>query len=109
MSEANLIHLLWLLVAIVLEILANIFLKMSKGFKKPIIGLLSIVAVIGAFSALSQAVKGIDLSIAYALWGGFGIIATVVAGKLLFGQNINRTGIFGLLLLLFGMVIIKLA
>lgn len=109
MSEANLIHLIWLLVAIVLEILANIFLKMSNGFKNPIPGLLSIVAVISAFSALSQAVKGIDLSIAYALWGGFGIVATMIAGKLLFGQNINSRGIFGLLLLIFGMVIIKLA
>jgi spermidine export protein MdtI len=109
MPEANLIHLIWLLVAIVIEILANIFLKMSNGFKKPIPGLLSIVAVIGAFSALSQAVKGIDLSIAYALWGGFGIVATMVAGKLLFGQHINRKGIVGLLLLLFGMVLIKFA
>lgn len=109
MSEANHIHLLWLLLAIVLEILANIFLKMSKGFQKPLLGSLAIVAVISAFSALGQAVKGIELSIAYALWGGFGIIATVLAGKLFFGQHINRKGIFGLLLLLFGMVLIKLA
>lgn len=109
MSEANLIHLLWLLLAIVVEIVANILLKMSNGFKKPILGILSIVAVVSAFAALSQAVKGIDLSIAYALWGGFGIIATVVAGQLLFGQHINRKGLLGLLLLLLGMVIIKLA
>jgi spermidine export protein MdtI len=38
--------------------------------------MMSLAAVLGAFSALSQAVKGIDLSVAYALWGGFGIAAT---------------------------------
>ncbi|KAA5903926.1 multidrug/spermidine efflux SMR transporter subunit MdtI, partial [Klebsiella pneumoniae] len=44
-------------------------------------------AVLAAFSALSQAVKGIDLSVAYALWGGFGIAATLAAGWILFGQR----------------------
>ena len=62
--------------AIVLEILANVFLKFSDGFRRKVYGLMSIAAVLGAFSALSQAVKGIDLSVAYALWGGFGIAAT---------------------------------
>ena len=66
----------WLAFAIVLEIIANVFLKFSDGFRRKAYGLLSIAAVLGAFSALSQAVKGIDLSVAYALWGGFGIAAT---------------------------------
>ncbi|WP_249532828.1 SMR family transporter, partial [Escherichia coli] len=48
--------------------------------------------VLAAFSALSQAVKGIDLSDAYALWGGFGIAATLAAGWILFGQRLNRKG-----------------
>ena len=53
-------------------------------------------AVLGAFSALSQAVKGIDLSVAYALWGGFGIAATIAAGWVLFGQRLNNKGWAGL-------------
>jgi hypothetical protein len=39
-----------------------------------------------------SAVKGIDLSIAYAVWGGFGIIATVTTGWVLFDQQLNRKG-----------------
>ena len=66
-------------------------------------------AVLAAFSALGQAVKGIELSVAYALWGGFGIAATVAAGWILFGQRLNRKGWAGLALLLVGMVLIKLA
>jgi spermidine export protein MdtI len=58
---------------------------------------------------LSQAVKGIELSVAYALWGGFGIAATVAAGWILFGQRLNKKGWAGLTLLLAGMIMIKLA
>lgn len=103
------IHAAWLLMAIVLEIVANIFLKHSDGFRRIGYGVLSLLAVLAAFSALSQAVKGIELSVAYALWGGFGITATVAAGWILFGQRLNRKGWLGLILLLVGMVIIKAA
>lgn len=109
MQSFEWIHALWLLVAIVLEIVANIFLKHSDGFRRFGYGVLSLCAVLAAFSALSQAVKGIELSVAYALWGGFGIIATVAAGWILFGQRLNRKGWIGLILLLVGMVIIKFA
>ena len=39
--------------------------------------------------------KGIDLSIAYALWGGFGIAATIAAGWIMFGQRLNAKGWIG--------------
>ncbi|HEY3986864.1 multidrug/spermidine efflux SMR transporter subunit MdtI [Cedecea sp.] len=103
------VHALWLLLAIVLEIAANILLKQSDGFRRPLYGVLSLLAVLAAFSALAQAVKGIELSVAYALWGGFGIAATVAAGWILFGQRLNRKGWIGLGLLLVGMIIIKIA
>ncbi|HEY1846056.1 MAG TPA: multidrug/spermidine efflux SMR transporter subunit MdtI [Buttiauxella sp.] len=103
------VHAAWLLVAIVLEIAANIFLKHSDGFRRMGYGVLSLLAVLAAFSALAQAVKGIELSVAYALWGGFGIAATVAAGWILFGQRLNRRGWLGLIFLLIGMIIIKLA
>lgn len=103
------IHGAWLLAAIALEIIANIWLKLSDGFRRPAYGVLSLAAVLGAFTALGQAVKGIELSVAYALWGGFGIAATVAAGWVLFGQRLNGKGWAGLALLLVGMVVIKLA
>lgn len=92
MQQFEWIHAAWLAIAIVLEIIANVFLKFSDGFRRKIYGILSLAAVLGAFSALSQAVKGIDLSVAYALWGGFGIAATIAAGWVLFGQRLNNKG-----------------
>ncbi len=109
MQQFEWIHAAWLAFAIVLEIIANVFLKFSDGFRRKAYGLLSIAAVLGAFSALSQAVKGIDLSVAYALWGGFGIAATTAAGWIMFGQRLNHKGWIGLVLLLAGMIMIKLA
>ena len=109
MQQFEWVHAAWLGLAIVLEILANVLLKFSDGFRRKLYGLMSIAAVLGAFSALSQAVKGIDLSVAYALWGGFGIAATIAAGWVLFGQRLNHKGWAGLLLLVVGMVLIKLA
>lgn len=109
MQQFEWIHAAWLAIAIVLEIIANVFLKFSDGFRRKIYGILSLAAVLGAFSALSQAVKGIDLSVAYALWGGFGIAATIAAGWVLFGQRLNNKGWAGVILLVAGMVLIKLA
>ena len=109
MQQFEWIHAAWLALAIVLEIAANVFLKFSDGFRRKIYGVMSLLAVLGAFSALSQAVKGIELSVAYALWGGFGIAATITAGWVLFGQRLNSKGWVGVMLLIMGMVVIKLA
>ncbi|MBX9330224.1 multidrug transporter subunit MdtI, partial [Serratia marcescens] len=56
MQQFELYHIGFLGLAIVLEIIANIFLKMSDGFRKIWLGLLSLLSVLGAFSALAQAV-----------------------------------------------------
>ncbi|MDN8600176.1 multidrug/spermidine efflux SMR transporter subunit MdtI [Citrobacter enshiensis] len=109
MQQFEWVHGAWLAAAIVLEIVANVFLKFSDGFRRKFYGVLSLAAVLAAFSALSQAVEGIDLSVAYALWGGFGIAATLAAGWVLFGQRLNNKGWVGVVLLLAGMIMIKLA
>lgn len=109
MQQLEFYHIAFLILAVILEIIANILLKMSDGFRRVWLGILSLLSVLGAFSALAQAVKGIELSVAYALWGGFGIAATVAAGWFLFNQRLNYKGWVGLILLLAGMVMIKLS
>ncbi len=72
MQQFEWVHAAWLGFAIVLEILANVLLKFSDGFRRKVYGLMSIAAVLGAFSALSQAVKGIVQS-GRASCGGRGV------------------------------------
>ena len=99
----------WLGLAIVLEVLANLLLKYSDGFRRKGLGFASILSVLAAFPALAQAVQDIELSLAYAIWGGFGILATVAMGWALFGQRLAGRGWLGLALLLLGMSLLKMA
>ena len=99
----------WLGLAIVLEVLANLLLKYSDGFRRKGLGVASILCVLAAFTALAQAVQDIELSLASAIWGGFGILSTVAMGWALFGQRLAGRGWLGLALLLVGMGLLKLA
>ncbi len=46
MAQFEWVHAAWLALAIVLEIVANVFLKFSDGFRRKIFGLLSLAAVL---------------------------------------------------------------
>ena len=68
---------LYLAAAIVLEICGTTSLKVSQGFTR--LGPTGAVAVCYAasFALLSLALRGIDLSIAYAVWSGVGTIVAI--------------------------------
>ncbi len=109
MSEFAWWHAVFLIIAIVLEVIANVLIKYSDGFRKKIWGITGILCILAAFSSLAQAVKGIELSVAYAIWGSFGILATVTLGWILFKQRLKMHGWIGIGLLIVGMSLLKLA
>lgn len=104
-----LIALGWILLAIVLDVIANVLLKYSQGFTRLWPSLVSLLCVFAAFTALAQAIKDIPLTLAYALWGGMGILATAIAGAILFQQSLLAKAYLGLLLLMIGMGLLKFA
>ncbi|MFC4529046.1 multidrug/spermidine efflux SMR transporter subunit MdtI [Dyella halodurans] len=103
------IHLLYLAIAIVLEIAANVLMKVSHGFtyKRPAVA--AIACALAAFTALSFAVRGIQLSVAYGVWGGVGLVATAVLGITVFHEHLRRSGWLGLGLIMFGVYLMKFA
>lgn len=103
------IHLLYLSIAIVLEIAANVLMKQSHGFvhKRPAVA--AIGCALAAFTALSFAIRGIQLSVAYGIWGGVGLVATTVLGITLFGERLRRSGWVGLGLIMLGVGLLKFA
>ena len=109
MKNAELIHYVFMAVAIILEVAANILIKYSEGFRRRAVGLLGIASILASFTALSQVVKGIALSIAYALWGGTGIVLTATAAVVLFKQRLSRTGWLGISGIVAGMVLLRLS
>ncbi|MCD2513385.1 multidrug/spermidine efflux SMR transporter subunit MdtI [Comamonas endophytica] len=109
MQNAQFIHYAFMGLAVLLEVAANVFIKCSAGWRRKVWGVLGIGCVLASFTALSQAVKGIDLSVAYALWGGTGIVLTTAAGRLFFQQALARRGWAGIALIVLGVLLLKLS
>ncbi len=100
-------HLIYLGISVLLEAIANVFLKLSEGFKNKKYACAAIILVMGAFTALSFAVKGMQLSVAYAIWGGLGLVLTAILSIFLFDEWLRLSGWLGVLLILVGMIVMK--
>lgn len=107
MQNAELIHFVFLTAAIALEVAANIFIKYSDGFRRRAPGVAGILSILASFTALSYATQGIDLSVAYALWGGTGIVLTASAGLMLFKQRLTHLGWSGIAAVVTGLLVLK--
>ena len=97
------------LLAAGLDIAANMMLARSQGFRRRGLGLLALALVGLAFYCLSLAVCHMDLAVAYAMWGGFGILGTSIGGWLLLGQRLKPCAWLGMVLLIGGMTVLKLS
>ncbi|RLL48333.1 QacE family quaternary ammonium compound efflux SMR transporter [Oceanobacillus piezotolerans] len=99
---------LYLLFAIVAELIGTSLLKASEGFSKlfPTIGL--IIAFVFSFYFLSLSLKNIPLNTAYAMWSGLGLVFTTIISVLIWKEKINLASIAGILLILAGVIILNL-
>ncbi|MQW86241.1 SMR family transporter [Sinorhizobium saheli] len=89
----------------ILDVAANLASTKSDGFARRGWGALSIALVLAAFALLAEAVKGMDLAVAYAVLGATGIFGTAICGRLFFGQRLKPIGWAGLLMI-FGAVLV---
>ncbi|KIA80508.1 SMR family transporter [Chromobacterium amazonense] len=90
------LYLLFVLASALIEVGANLMLEKSDGFRRKLWGIGAILLVWLAFALLGQAVKGMDLAIAYALWGSIGILGTAIGGRLLYKQKLKPIGWAGI-------------
>ncbi len=109
MQNAQYVHIAWMICAIGLEVAANVFIKLSDGFRRLAVGFAGIGCILLSVAALSRAIRGIDLSIAYALWGGAGIVLTALAGFVLFKQRLTGGGWVGIACVVAGIAVLRLA
>jgi small multidrug resistance pump len=93
---------LYLAVAIALEICGTTALKLSQGFSR--IGPASVVVLCygASFILLSLALRAIDLSIAYALWSGVGTAIVAAIGIIWFGEPAGAWKLLSLALIVLG-------
>ena len=96
-----------LIVSILLEITATGTLKATEGFTRWIPSLISVVAISGCMFFMSHVMKILPVGITYATWSGIGIIALTLIGIVKYKQIPNLATLFGLSLIVIGVIIVN--
>ncbi|MEM6723201.1 MAG: multidrug efflux SMR transporter [Bacteroidota bacterium] len=97
----------FLLVAIIAEVIATTALKYSEGFTKWIPSIIVGVGYSVAFYFLSLTLKNMSVGIAYAIWSGIGTVLITLAALFFFKQKLDAPAIIGLVLIVAGVVVIN--
>jgi len=99
---------IYLILAIIFEIVATTFLKKSEQFTRVIPSVITVVGYVATFYLLSLTLRQVPIGIAYAVWSGIGIVAITVIGILAFKQIPDTPAIIGILLIVMGVLVINL-
>lgn len=99
---------IWLFAAILLEVAATVFMKLSNGFTK--VGPTVIMALLYgiSFFPLAIALKKMDVSVAYAVWSAVGTALVTLLGIFLFKETMSLTKVFAIALIILGVVALNL-
>ena len=92
----------YLATAIVLEICGTTSLKLSDGFTRLGPSGAVVFCYVASFALLSLALRGIELSIAYALWSGVGTAVVATIGVVWFGESAGAWKLVCLALIVLG-------
>jgi len=101
----------WLLLAlaIALELSGTICLKLSHGFSRLLPSFGVVCFYIGSFALMAQSLKTLEVGIVYAIWAGVGTALIAVVGVLAFGESITAFKILGLLMIIGGTFLLRMA
>ena len=94
--------------AILFEVIGTTFLVKSEEFTKVGPTLATVVLYAFSFYFLTKSLRDIPLGIAYAMWGGVGIVLTALIGLLVFKQSIDMPAVIGIGLIVAGVVVLNL-
>jgi len=97
-----------LVIAVIFGTASNSFAKSANGFTQFIPTLFSMITIVLCMYSLSQVMKSIPVGITYASFAGLCIIATSAIGVIRFSQIPNAWTIFGLGLIISGVLIVNL-
>ena len=101
------IPMLCLFAAIGFEVVATTALKSCESFSKPLPSAIVLVGYAATLFLFSQALKEINVGIAYAIWAGLGIVLVTATSTVLFRQSLDTWGIVGIALILLGVAVLN--
>lgn len=99
---------LYLLGAIICEVVATSALKASEEFSKPGPSLLVVAGYGLSFWFLMIVIRTMPIGIAYAVWAGLGIVLVTLAGAVIYRQIPDLAAVAGIALIVCGVVVIHL-
>jgi small multidrug resistance pump len=102
-------HWLYLAGAIMLEVAGTTSMKLSHGFTKIVPSVLIFMFYISSFTALTLALKKIDVSSAYAIWSGVGTALITVIGIAYFREPATIVKLVSIVLIILGVVGLNLS
>ena len=97
----------YLLLAILSEVVATSALKSSESFSRLWPSVLTVVGYGVAFYQLSLTLRELPVGIAYAIWSGVGIVLVSLAAVVLFGQKLDLPALIGMGLIVAGVIVIN--
>ena len=99
---------LFLALAISSEICATVSMKFSEGFTRLLPSIVVVLGYVFSFVMLSQALKHMPVSTAYAIWSGAGTAVVAAIGFTLLGEGLNALKLAGVVLIIAGVVALNL-
>ena len=100
---------LYLLLAILFEVAGSLLLRLSYGFERLGVGVLSVALFILSLGLLSFVMRTIPISVSYPLWAGLGTVGALVGGKMMFAEQITALQVAGVAVVLVGAAMIRLS
>ena len=100
---------LYLSAAIATEVVGTVFLRYTDGFTRPGPSVFVIVAYVLSLWLTALALKGLEISLAYAVWAGVGTAAIAVIGMAAMGESVNALKLASIALVISGVVGLNLS
>ena len=98
---------MYLFFAILLEVTGTMLLPASQNFTKAVPTVILGICYIASFYLLTFAIRTIPLPIVYATWSGLGIFTIAIASMIIFKQSLSLPVVFGLFLIIIGVVLVN--
>ena len=95
---------IYLIIAIITEVIGTTNMKLSQGFTKVVPSILMVVFYIICFAFMNLALKKLDVSITYAIWSGVGTALIAAIGFLYFKEPVTAIKIGSIALIVIGVV-----
>ncbi|SFV90482.1 Ethidium bromide-methyl viologen resistance protein EmrE [hydrothermal vent metagenome] len=103
------LHWLYLLFAILFEVLGTTAMKLSEGFTKTMPSIAMVLFYILSLVMLTLTLKKIDVSIAYTIWSGLGTSLIAGIGIVVFGESLTPLKLASIALIILGVVGLQLS